>query len=552
MRPKLLPRLLLFKGQPQNRFFVSFRSHIHNNILYRPQLPFLNPNSSTRLAKSQIQIRWLSTERKRWIQSELKKVVKYNAYIWAFGALFFTMAFGIQQEYLERVFHSPSEWSFWSRMELRSVKATDANTELGLAEPNWARQGDRCRQLIKRLENPNIDGAGVIEQVAGGILVEGIGHTGLDVSAKSEPWRRDYYFCIMQAANAAEHLDDWVRDKVRNQAFPANTVIGPSNPNVRPLPAGAPTAPREEDCEAAFEPPETYYMKIITTKGFSPKQRVDAALAYASWLDYKGIHESAREMIRWALDIVSTDMVFDKTGQLNPRIPISSNMLDATTAMALHQARTNNLNMALPLFLSMLRARRSLSTPPVIEVGETSQESEVSKFKQAFSLVNGFIMSAFKTPIYPPAPPDGTETPLRNDRSICEEAALMAYIGEIMFATSATQQGKEEGLAWTREAVDTSEDIIRHLRTSEKDTLKKCKQCLETGFGNWAAMVHRLASQERKTREAKRDENTRAWLWKGQIQEGPGRWESEEAVVRDRMARATANLGLGNLSRAIQ
>jgi hypothetical protein len=116
---------------------------------------------------------------------------------------------------------------------------------------------------LKRLET--VDGEGVEEQGEGGILVAGVGKTGFDISNKPEPWRRGYHECLMGAARAAEHLDSWVRDKTRNVAFPANTVIGPSNPNARPIPPGAISAPREEDCEPAFDAPEVYYMRIITT-----------------------------------------------------------------------------------------------------------------------------------------------------------------------------------------------------------------------------------------------------------------------------------------------
>lgn len=411
---------------------------------------------------------------------------------------------------------------------------------------NWAKQGTSCKRIIKRLEDPNIEGGGVKEQVEGGILVEGVGHTGLDITAKSEPWRRGYYDVLMQAALAAEHLDEWVRDKVRNLAFPKNTVVGPSNPNIKPVLPGSPPPPREEDCEKGFDDPKVFYMKIMTTKGFTHKQKVDAALAYASFLDFKGTEDAAREMIRWAMDIVSTDMIFDKSGQLNPNVPISSNLLNVTTAMAVHQAKTKNLNMALPLFLSMLKARRSLPLPPARVVEGEPQETEVGQFKQALFLITGFVSSAFTTPNYPAAPPDGTEVPFRDDRSICEEAGLMAYIGEILYATSAAQQGKEEGLAWTREAVDTAEDIMRHLRPDEKSTRKICKECLETGYDNWAIMVSKLADQEKKTREAKKQGNAKAWLWRGEVQDGPGRWESESGLVRDRMQKASTNLGLGN------
>jgi hypothetical protein len=447
------------------------------------------------------------------------------------------MAFGVQQEWLERKFPSPREWSWISRKDFRSTRwDEDADDERdGLVD--WARTGEGFRRLIRRLEDPNIDGAGLQEQDEGGILVAGIGKTGYDISKKPEPWRRGYYTVLMGAAKAAEHLDGWVRDKKRNVAFPENVVIGPSNPNPQPVPPGAKSAPREEDCEAAFEAPETYYMRILTSKGFSEKQRVDAALAYAAWLDFKKSPEAALEMHKWALDIATmntTQSIVDTaTGIINSDAGSpSENVLTAATALAVHRAVNSDLNSALPIFLSVLRARKSLSDAPPSR--PVPNEEAVGMFKSILSM----IISALIPPPYPRAPSDGASPPLRGSKERCEEAGIMTYIGEILYASKASKTSGEDGLAWTREAVDIAEEELRGKRV-DKEGKKTCKQCLDVGLGNWAAMVYLLAKQEK---EAKGQNGKGiSWLSFGSEtpEEIPGRWESEEQVVKERIRRAS-------------
>ncbi|CAI4211069.1 unnamed protein product [Parascedosporium putredinis] len=152
---------------------------------------------------------------------------------------------------------------------------------------DWVEVIETCLDAIRRLEDPNIDGKGIKELVEGSIYIEGVGKLGYDVTDKSENWRRGYYETLMLAGRAAEQLDGWVVDKSRGAVFPPDVVLGPSNPNPKPIAAGSRSAPREEDCETAYEPAENYYLRILTTKGFTSRQKMDAALAYASFLDFK-------------------------------------------------------------------------------------------------------------------------------------------------------------------------------------------------------------------------------------------------------------------------
>ena len=88
------------------------------------------------------------------------------------------LAFGVQQEYLNHRFPSPSEWSWVTRKDWRSARWQEDHEEDGVNLVDWARTGEAYRQLLRRLEDPNIDGAGLADADEGGILVAGIGKTG--------------------------------------------------------------------------------------------------------------------------------------------------------------------------------------------------------------------------------------------------------------------------------------------------------------------------------------------------------------------------------------
>jgi hypothetical protein len=445
----------------------------------------------------------------------------------------------VQQEWLDRKFPSPSEWSWVTRKDFRSAKWDEDHEGVNDGLVDWARTGEAYRRLLRRLEDPKIDGAGLQDQDEGGILVAGIGKTGFDISKKPEAWRRGYYEVLMGAARAAEHLDGWVRDTTRNIAFPANVVIGLSNPNPRPVPPGAATAPREEDCEPAFEAPEIYYMRVLTTSGFTEKQRVDAALAYGAWLEYKKTPETALEMYKWALDIATSSSTSSKsivnttTGILDPSAGLpSSNLLSAATALAVYHAVHSDLSNALPIFLSILRARKSLPEQPVTMHSTLNPDEEMAGFwKRAMNLVHSLMVP----PSYPPPPGDGTTPPTRNPKERCEEAGIMTYIGEILYASKQTKASREDGLAWTREAVDIAEEQLRR-KGVDKDGKNTCKQCLEVGLGNWKTMVSQMAKEEKETKAQKAG----GWLgFGGESQKDvTGRWEREKQVIVERQRRA--------------
>jgi hypothetical protein len=491
------------------------------------------------------------------------------------------IALGVQHEWLERRFPSPHEWCLLTRMNFRSMVWDETRADDDDEPVNWLLIALSYQNILRRLEDPNIDGVGLKEQDDGGILVAGVGRTGYDITGKSEPWRRGYHKVLMGCARAAEQVDGWVKDRTRNIAFPANVVRGPSNPKPHPILPGSPPAPKEEDCEPAFDAPETYYMRILTTRGFTDRQKLEAALGQASWLEYKGAPSAALEMYKWALDIATAaspnrETLFDSLGAINTNSgPVSSNVLTATTALAVHYARTSNLSTALPMFLSVLRARRSLAPEntaiPSTPTGGTSDEQDSFITRAAH-----FVRQTLAPPKYPPPPDDGSSPPTRSAKERCEEAAVMAYIGEILYTSSSgnaetgpllsmSGASREDGLAWTREAVDVAEQELRGILSSgagdksqRGEEAATCRQCLKTGLENWATMVSRLVQEERESRERQREERNQsqskisAWLGMGgsmgservdgeqrdKVQHVLGRWEAELQVVRERGARA--------------
>jgi hypothetical protein len=335
-------------------------------------------------------------------------------------------------------------------------------------------------------------------------------------------------------------------------------------------------------------------MKILTTQGFNTRQRLEAALAYADWLDFKGLPSSAEDMYNWGLDIATgalplgVDNVADtKTGIISEQASlITPNILLGTTALASHHAKNGNLSTALPIFLSILRAQRSLpppsSTTP-LRPSASPSGSEASTISILISMMRSIIVA----PSYPEPPPSGDTLATRTPTTICEEAATMGHIGEILFASSASPSipspvsstkatsTQSAGLAWTRSSVDIAERTLHSLsapapsssspRRQASPTAvsqfkpspdaftakQRCTECLVSSMENWKLMVSKLQLQEREAAErtgvsALPTENKRkGWFWSSSTNdEGEnveGRWEREAEVVEEK-AREVAML----------
>jgi hypothetical protein len=159
-------------------------------------------------------------------------------------------------------------------------------------------------------------------------------------------------------------------------------------------------------------------------------------------------------------------------------------------------------------------------------------DDEMTGFwKSATSLARSMLIP----PRYPPPPDGGTTPPTRNPKERCEEAGIMTYIGEILYASRQTKTSREDGLAWTREAVDVAEEQLRN-KNIDRDGKKTCKECLQVGLGNWKTMVSQMAKEEKEARAQKAG----GWLrFGGESQEDvAGRWEREEQVIAERQRRA--------------
>ncbi|PKS09432.1 hypothetical protein jhhlp_004047 [Lomentospora prolificans] len=528
MRERTVRRLLTRQALRYARTNRIFSHNITYTSSARPQLAFLSIPSKKPTA------RFLTTETKQRIKHEAKMVARYMIGLWGTITCLAVLHWTINQELLERKYPTPHELSWITRILMRG--AFQAPNRPETVRVDWVEVIETSLDALRRLEDPKIDGKGIKELVEGSIYVEGVGKLGYDVTDKSEHWRRGYYETLMLAARAAEQLDGWVVDKTRGAVFPPDVVLGPSNPNPKPISVGSKSAPREEDCEMAYEPAENYYLRILTTKGFTSKQKLDAALAYASFLDFKKLTDAAESMYRWALSLAVEDRL-PATDSYDPNSltlsekagPPSSNLLTAMTAFATHKASVGEISTALPMFISVLKARRSLANmPPAPKVSR-----EPSK-----SLLNS-ILSFFQPPPYPDAPDDGTLPPWRNAQELCEEAALNLYIGEILFAT----KDKEEGIAWTREAVDAAEEQLREVtedkRTAVDTAAKKtCQQCLSTGLYNWSTMAATLAHIESERKKGAAESSTFSfWSRSKPDAAAPGRWAAEEEVARERIRR---------------
>ncbi|OAA54899.1 hypothetical protein ISF_08170 [Cordyceps fumosorosea ARSEF 2679] len=492
----------------------------------RPSLPFLTPPSSNTTS-----VRYFTSTRSGWIRHEVKLAARYTLTLWGMLAAGLVILFFVQEELVEREHPTPHEWTYMTRKFLRDAKKLEDPKDGNI---QWANALGRARSALMRLSDPRKDGAGLValsDEATDPTLQDPVEFVPYDITAKSEEWRRGYFEALMMAAKTAEHVDGWVLDVTRNMVSPAKFVIGPSNPHPTPIPPGAAHAPLEENCVDAFPPADRWYMKILATKGLTERQRLEAALEYASFMEYKSQAEAARSLQELALaeatrGIDAADLPYDgKTLALKERAGSPSlNLLDVLGAMANSKARGGDLSGALPMYVSLLKARRGLSDERPPAPPRTQPRHNIPVHQRLLNLLS--------PPAYPPPPPDGTRPPWRSPEERCQEAALQVYIGEILYATSS----RDDGLSWTRDGVDLAEEQLRALGpgAAAKDPAKKaCRECLGAGLDNWHNMVARLARAERAM-EADKPSMFSFW---GGGSAPEGRWAAEEAVVQERVRR---------------
>lgn len=465
-------------------------------------------------------------------------------------------------EVKERKFPTPEEWNFWTRVQMRSgIAQVAAGSVL-----TWPSAGERLKYVLERLEDPGLDGAGLEplrREDGGGEEGKGVA---FDLTAKSEAWRRGYYEALMGAACCAEHLDGFLFDKTLHRVLPPRYVVGPSNPRPKSIPSHFGPAPREENCRPAYAAPDVMYEKILNCKGFTTRQRVEAAMAWAEWLDFKGSRRRSQEMAQQAVNIAHSGLPGEGKGLIDKKTGVirknsagymSHNLMQATTSLAIRYARNENLSAALPIFISLLRASRELPPAPPSSMGEQRQTQDTNS--DAFLAPIKRLLFA---PPYPPAPPTGDEPHTRTQLAICEEAGVMAHIGEILFASAAAAavspplsagqqlENRQTGINFTRDAVDIAESTLRATPAQNLEARRKCAECITVGVDNWGKMVERMVRQaaeqqdEEGQQEKKQDArlwNIYSWLW-GSSRSGGGeskkdakeRWEREEQTFSRR------------------
>ncbi|RAH83097.1 hypothetical protein BO86DRAFT_336473 [Aspergillus japonicus CBS 114.51] len=525
----------------------------------RPQLDFLTP-TSTSLPLPPLSIhlrrhvaRLISTESRNYYRRRISGSLKLALSFTAILLLFNVVQIGVNQAELEHQWPTPDEWSWKNRWRLRSAQAHQNPEKIGKLMTDWAMVRSFLRDLLEQLEDPEGEGKGIVDQAEGGFLVDGVGKTGFDITAKSEPWRRGYYQALMGAAKAAESLEGWMTDRKQLISAPAEYVVGPSNPRPKPMPTKQKKVLHEADCEPASPPPQSFYVKILTTRGFTTGQKVEAALAYADWLAYKGLAATADEVYQWAMDIAvsgSTSSSNDHQQIVDPQTGIlrndgqhfpSENILRVSTAQAVHQARQGHLPAALSIFTSVLKARRSI--PAGVGEPTTAYTPTLPRSPDPFRSFFNKLQTTLRPAAYPPPPPTGDAPPARTPATVCDQAALMTYIGEILFASSS----QESGLAWTRDAVDMAEATLLELAAAgsgsdpEPVANARCADCLRVGLANWKTMVNQLIAraeqeEDEAVEKAAHQRTSSASLVQQKIL-ARKRWEAEGMILDERRAR---------------
>jgi hypothetical protein len=249
-------------------------------------------------------------------------------------------------------------------------------------------------------------------------------------------------------------------------------------------------------------------------------------------------------MYVWALDIAAggvegdaSSLVDLKTGLLKnvDAAPPSENLMRVSTALAVHNARQGDLPTALSLFTSVLKAWRSLPViPEPIGLQSPNQNDSGNIFTSLFTTLKTVLVPVE----YPPPPPSGNIPPTRTTGSLCHEAGLMTYIGEIIYASSSCEQG----LAWTRDAVEMAESTLSLMEnSSDADSRTKCAQCLKVGLQNWKTMVSALVEKTEKEQLESVEQAKKAWYggeksMKGKTEE-LRRWRAEQEILNERIKR---------------
>ena len=397
---------------------------------------------------------------------------------------------------------------------------------------------------------------------------------GYDTTMQSEAWQRGYFETMMGMARGSEMREGYMTFKGDRSAYAPQHVRSNENPYPVPLP---PTSGKEcpdiSECWPSFESPYFHYKRILTTRGFTSRQRMDAGLAYASYLDHKGEHDHAGAMYRWSFDLaihglppdVRPESVVDvATGVIMPNAPfLTPNIVTCSTAIARHFADTDRTNEALATYLSVLRGRRTAQSAP--RSRQYPPQGPDLSLRNVDSIIQWLTSLPFH-PEQPPLPPTGNEPFERKRSEECEEAALALYVAEILFAKMGR---RSEGLSWARDATETSDTRMKD-KLLDKKNAKVCEQCLNEGLKVWTGMLSVLAHEQKVANGSQRPQLTtgqelpksESWFWRGlasmtsSASSADGLlkeqdWVSEERKVAKRLAQFEENLLNARLNAAI-
>ena len=516
----------------------------------RPQLPFLAIRASPQ------RTRLISTEQKENFKYTIKLGLQWSAMGWTvvFGGLI--CWWFLRQDWLDRLYPSPPEWYFGTRWFWRNARHEIATEGFGRGMLDWSKIGSDYRNAVALMEDyvfffihrptdivkqeevwdkslPFADEAELRTPLPMFTPVEFERNVhmwpyriGYDITMQSEAWRRGYFEAMLGLAKATEMREGYMTYKEDGASYPPQNIRSEANPYPVPLPPmSGKECPDISQCWPTFEPPEFHYKRILTTKGFNQRQRMDAGLAYASYLDHLGQHDQAEVMYRWSFDRalellpteITTKSILDtKTGVIKPDAPyVTPNIITCSTAFARHYADTGRINEALGIYLSVLRARRnSPSAPRGRQYPPPTQDLSLSNVDSIIQ----WLTSLASLPVFPDPPSLGTEQFERTKSDECEEAALSLYVAEILFAKMGRRR---EGLTWTQQATEVAEKRRKDKLLDTKG-VKVCEQCLYEGLQNWKAMLGALAREQKAASGgpkdpvtgAKAEPKSESWFWK--------------------------------------
>lgn len=557
---------------------IATRS-VYHHLTRRPTRP-LKPLQPLR---SPAAYRSLSTESKENLKYSIKLGLYWTAISWTVllgGSIAWWL---IRQDLLDRQHPSPSEWRFFVKAYWRAAKDELETEGHGRGMVDWTLVGTKFRIVVGLLEDYKF----FIHRPSGCTLQNEVydptlpfaadpslftppppppneGHDlwpsrlGYDITMQSEAWRRGYFEAMLGMAKSAEMRDGYMTHNTNRISYAPQHIRSEANPFPVPLPPGAGDheTPDIADCKPTLEPAGFYYRRLLTTKGFTRQQRMQAGIAYGSWLDHQGDSDLADSMYRWSLHLAAEGLpehhpantiIDTKTGIIKPNAPyITPNIVSATSAFARHFTQTDRIPEALAIYVSILRARRhSPDAPPSRQYPPQAPDINLLSLDGWVK----WITSLPHAPEFSPRPPTGDEAFERRRSDECEEAALELYVAEILFARMGRRR---EGLAWTRTATEAVEERQKDKRLNEK-AKKTCEQCLHTGLQNWTNMVGQLAREQRETEGASEDgddnravSKSESWFWRGLGRVGIARsadqgllheqdWAEEEKQLRYRL-----------------